>query len=191
MASPPAEIAALWIDSATGVDVRLRVAGPGARTLAFLVDWNIRLVLTLAWYAGAALAYNGRFDLRAPLSPNAVWFAAVVAPSAAVYFLYHYVLEIAMRGRTPGKRMVGVRIVSRDGRDCERALASLGLAHLARPPPPRAAAARGARHFGCDHRRGCTAASARGATARRAHRMTEAARLQALRTLLLGNIRSR
>lgn len=115
MASPPAEIAALWIDSATGVDVRLRVAGPGARTLAFLVDWNIRLVLTLAWYAGAALAYNGRFDLRAPLSPNAVWFAAVVAPSAAVYFLYHYVLEIAMRGRTPGKRMVGVRIVSRDG----------------------------------------------------------------------------
>jgi uncharacterized RDD family membrane protein YckC len=115
VASTPAGIAALLIDSATGVDVRLRVAGPGARTLAFLIDWSIRLVLTLSWYAVAALAYNGRFDLRAPLSPDAVWFAAVVAPSAALYFLYHYVLETAMRGRTPGKRMVGVRIVSRDG----------------------------------------------------------------------------
>jgi len=115
MAAPPAALAELLIDSATGVDVRLRVAGPGARSLAFLVDWGIRLVLAVAWYVVAALAYNGRFDLRAPLSPSGAWFAVVVVPSAALYFLYHYVLEIAMRGRTPGKRMVGVRIASRDG----------------------------------------------------------------------------
>jgi hypothetical protein len=32
-----------------------------------------------------------------------------------MYFLYHFVLEIAMHGRTPGKRMAGVHIVTREG----------------------------------------------------------------------------
>jgi hypothetical protein len=39
----------------------------------------------------------------------------VVMPAAAMYFLYHFVLEIAMHGRTPGKRMAGVHIVTREG----------------------------------------------------------------------------
>ena len=39
----------------------------------------------------------------------------VVAPAAAIYFLYHLVLEMAMHGRTPGKRMAGMHIVARDG----------------------------------------------------------------------------
>jgi uncharacterized RDD family membrane protein YckC len=105
----------LLIDSATGVDVRLRVAGPGARAYAFVIDWHIRLVLALAWYALAAMLYNGRLSLVAPLEPSARWFASVVAPAAAIFFLYHYVLEVAMRGRTPGKRMAGVLIVTRSG----------------------------------------------------------------------------
>jgi hypothetical protein len=32
-----------------------------------------------------------------------------------LYLLYHGVLEIAMRGRTPGKRWAGVRLVTRTG----------------------------------------------------------------------------
>src|SRR4029077_2373383 len=36
-------------------------------------------------------------------------------PALAIYFLYHHVVELALRGSTPGKRMAGVRIVSRDG----------------------------------------------------------------------------
>jgi hypothetical protein len=63
----------------------------------------------------AALIYNGRWSLAAPTSPEGAWFGTVVAPGAAIYFLYHYVLEIAMRGRTPGKRVAGVRLVTRDG----------------------------------------------------------------------------
>ncbi|HTT02780.1 MAG TPA: RDD family protein [Steroidobacteraceae bacterium] len=106
---------ALVIDSATGVDVHLRVAGPGARAAAFVLDWVIRLILAASWYVIAAVIYNRRFDVRAPLVPSARWFVAVLAPSVAIYFLYHYVLEVAMRGRTPGKRMVGVRIVTRSG----------------------------------------------------------------------------
>jgi uncharacterized RDD family membrane protein YckC len=105
-----------WVvDSDTGVEVSVPVAGPGARAYAFLVDWHIRAVLAAAWYIVAALIYNGRWTLSGPLNPNGPWFAFVIAPPAAIYFLYHLVLEIAMHGRTPGKRMAQVRLVTRDG----------------------------------------------------------------------------
>jgi uncharacterized RDD family membrane protein YckC len=106
---------ALVVDSVTGVDLALPVAGPGARCYAFLIDWLIRAILFIAWYGVAALVYNGRWSFIAPLSPDAKWFVLVVTPAAAMYFLYHIVLEIAMHGRTPGKRMAGVRIVTRNG----------------------------------------------------------------------------
>jgi len=62
-----------------------------------------------------ALLYNGRLSLAPPASDDARWFAAVLAPAVAIYLLYHWVLELAMRGSTPGKRTAGVRIVARDG----------------------------------------------------------------------------
>jgi uncharacterized RDD family membrane protein YckC len=105
----------LVVDSVTGVDLALPVAGPGARSYAFLIDWLIRASLFTAWYGVAALLYNRRWTLVAPLSPDAKWFVLVVTPAAAMYFLYHFVLEIAMHGRTPGKRMAGIHIVTREG----------------------------------------------------------------------------
>jgi len=92
----------LVVDSVTGIDVSLPVAGPGARAYAFLVDWHIRLILAFSWFAIGALLYNGRLSLAPPLTNEARWFGAVVAPALAIYFLYHYVLELAMRGSTPG-----------------------------------------------------------------------------------------
>jgi uncharacterized RDD family membrane protein YckC len=105
----------LVVDSVTGVDVALPLGGPGVRSFAFLIDWHLRTILSGAWYVVAALLYNRQWGISAPLNPDAAWFVYVVAPPAAIYFLYHPVLEIATRGRTPGKRMAGVRIVSRDG----------------------------------------------------------------------------
>jgi uncharacterized RDD family membrane protein YckC len=105
----------LSVDSVTGIDVSLPVAGPGARSYAFLIDWLIRLLLALAWYSAATVIYNGDLSLAPPAETDAHWFAAVLAPALAIYFLYHYVLELLMAGRTPGKRMAGVSIISRDG----------------------------------------------------------------------------
>ena len=105
----------LVVDSVTGIDVSLPVAGPGARAYAFLVDWHIRVILALGWFVLGALLYNERFSLAPPLSNDGRWFGAVVAPALAIYFLYHHAVELAMRGSTPGKRMAGVRIVARDG----------------------------------------------------------------------------
>jgi uncharacterized RDD family membrane protein YckC len=105
----------LTVGSVTGIDVSLPVAGAGARAFAFLIDWHIRLLLALAWFCAAALLHNGRLSLAPPDGSDSRWFGAVVAPALASYFLYHYVLELLMRGRTPGKRLAGVRVISRDG----------------------------------------------------------------------------
>ncbi|HEV7714623.1 MAG TPA: RDD family protein [Steroidobacteraceae bacterium] len=111
----PGAMPDLVVDSVTGVDVSLPVAGPGVRAYAFVIDWHIRAVLFVAWYVVCALVYNGRWSLTPPLEPTAGWFGLVVLPGAAIYFLYHPILEIAMRGRTPGKRIAGVRLVTRNG----------------------------------------------------------------------------
>lgn len=104
------------IASATGVDLHLNIAGPGARSYAFVIDWHIRLLLALAWMASLSLLLLGRFSLfdGEELTANAatLW---IIAPAMAVYFLYHPVLEILMQGSTPGKRMAGVRVVTTDG----------------------------------------------------------------------------
>jgi uncharacterized RDD family membrane protein YckC len=105
----------LSVDSVTGIDVSLAVAGAGARSFAFIIDWFVRLVLALAWYALGAFVYNRGLSIAAPLTNDATWFGAVVTPALAIYFLYHYAVELAMRGRTPGKRTAGIRIVARDG----------------------------------------------------------------------------
>ncbi len=105
----------LVVDSVTGVELALSLAGPGARCYAFLIDWVIRAILFTAWYGVAALIYNGRWSVIAPVNPDAKWFVLVVTPAAAIYFLYHIVLEVAMHGSTPGKRIAGIHIVARDG----------------------------------------------------------------------------
>jgi len=92
----------LVVDSVTGIDVSLPVAGPGARAYAFLVDWHIRVILALGWFVLGALLYNGRFTLAPPLSNDARWFGAVVAPALAIYFLYHHAVELAMRHGSGG-----------------------------------------------------------------------------------------
>ena len=105
----------LIIGSNTGIDVALPVAGPGVRSYAFIIDWHIRLILALGWYVAAASFYNGKLSLSPPPKTDALWFGAIALPASAIYFLYHPVVELAMRGSTPGKRAAGVRVVGRTG----------------------------------------------------------------------------
>jgi uncharacterized RDD family membrane protein YckC len=94
----------LIVRGLTGVDMSLRIAGPGTRSYAFLTDWSIRLLIALTLILVAAM-YRFSPLIRIP--------ALVLAP--LIYFLYHPVLEVLMRGRTPGKRKAGARIVTVDG----------------------------------------------------------------------------
>jgi uncharacterized RDD family membrane protein YckC len=105
----------LSVESVTGIEVSLPLAGPGARSFAFIIDWHIRLVLALAWYVLATLLYNRTLSLQPPAAYGQSWFAVVMVPPLAIYFLYHPVVETLLRGHTPGKRSAGIHIVTRSG----------------------------------------------------------------------------
>jgi uncharacterized RDD family membrane protein YckC len=104
----------ITLQTVTGVDVELTIAGPGSRSYAFVIDWHIRLLIALAWAFGTVLVLSGG-TLEPPPGSGRGYLLLVWLPAALIYFFYHPVLEIAMRGRTPGKRMAGVRLVTREG----------------------------------------------------------------------------
>jgi len=103
------------VASATGVDARVVLAGPGARAIAFLLDWLIRGALSLAWLLIAAWAILGNLDFDIPSDSETLWYLAGAVPASAIYFFYHLVLEPLMSGRTPGKRMTGLRVLTPEG----------------------------------------------------------------------------
>jgi uncharacterized RDD family membrane protein YckC len=108
----------ITITSAGGVEVELDLVALGGRSYAFIMDWHIRVLAALAWFLFGLLSLTGGFVVQDSkvFSSGTSLFYLVLLPSLAIYFLYHPVLEIAMHGRTPGKRMAGIRIVAKDGR---------------------------------------------------------------------------
>ncbi len=95
--------------NAAGVTLALPIAGPGGRSYAFVIDWHIRVLLALTW-ALSFYALNA-FGVRLAGFAYIAWI-----PAGLIYFLYHPVLEVLLRGSTPGKRRAGIRIVDEAGR---------------------------------------------------------------------------
>jgi uncharacterized RDD family membrane protein YckC len=105
----------LTVRGLTGVDMALKVAGPGTRSYAFVIDWHLRVLLVLTWgLLGVILRQNLPAAAAGKLASNPVMIALMVG-AGLTYFLYHPVLELALRGRTPGKRIAGIRIVTAEG----------------------------------------------------------------------------
>lgn len=99
------------------IDYRLEIAGIGARSHAFVIDWHIRLLLASAWLIamGFALSIWRKFDSGHWNNTPTLLLTLWLTPAALIFFLYHPILEIVMSGRTPGKRMAGVRLVTLSG----------------------------------------------------------------------------
>lgn len=103
------------IASVTGIDVQMPIAGPGARSYAFIIDWHIRSLVAAAWLLGGLVVYGWGADLFNIQGDNPQPVFTVILPAMAIYTLYHPILEVVMAGSTPGKRMAGVRIVTVEG----------------------------------------------------------------------------
>ncbi len=112
LAAPPA----IDVPSATGIDARIVLAGPGARTIAFILDWIIRFALAVTYFLLAAWAILGNLDFEVPAADETLWRLAGVLPATIIYFCYHLILEPLMAGRTPGKRLTGIRVLTVEGR---------------------------------------------------------------------------
>ena len=111
LAAPPA----LAVPSATGVDARIVIAGPGARSIAFVLDWLIRAGVALVYLLLASWLITGDIDMDVRPDDQTLWYLLAATPATAIYFLYHLVLEPLLAGRTPGKRMTGLRVLTPEG----------------------------------------------------------------------------
>jgi uncharacterized RDD family membrane protein YckC len=91
------------------VQLDLPIAGVGTRVLAGFVDYLLVLALTIAWIAAALWA-------AIVLSLGATWgFVLAIVGFFVIQYGYFAASEVAMRGQTLGKRLVGLRVVTRLG----------------------------------------------------------------------------
>ena len=93
-----------------GVDLRVRLADVGERGIALVIDLTIimgtLLLLTLA--AGSILA---SFDLKNLPLAQIIWMLGFFI----LRNFYFTLFECSRRSATPGKRLMGLRVVARDG----------------------------------------------------------------------------
>jgi uncharacterized RDD family membrane protein YckC len=83
------------------------VAGVGSRVLAGFLDGLLVGVLQIVWLVVCFWPLAGS---------GGTWRYVVYAGGAFLLdWAYFAGMEIAMRGRTPGKRMVGLRVIARSG----------------------------------------------------------------------------
>ena len=95
------------VELAEGVVIQLRIAGPMPRALAYLADFFIRVALMIAIVIGVTLAGWAMGDNVAGGLFLLGWFL--------LDWLYPVVFEAGRRGATPGKRMLGLRVVQTSG----------------------------------------------------------------------------
>jgi len=96
------------------VAIRYELAGLGSRFLAVIVDLVAQVLIVVV--LGIAFAFASPLLARAPLGKNLeAWaIAAGFLALFLIFFGWFIIFEIWWSGRTPGKRMLGLRVV-RDG----------------------------------------------------------------------------
>ncbi|MEZ6196915.1 MAG: RDD family protein [Planctomycetota bacterium] len=99
-----------------GVPLRFEVAPFGARVAAFLLDFLAQLLLGFAfslcfWTAARIFSVN---DATGGLTAAVLLGLRMVA-WFAVWNFYFIAFELRWRGRTPGKRALGIRVIDRHG----------------------------------------------------------------------------
>lgn len=109
----------ITITSAGGIEVKLDLVALGGRSYAFVMDWHIRFLAAVTYYFVGTYFFAGGFNFSIAglaRTDSTTYYFAIALPALLIYFLYHPILEVVMHGHTPGKRMAGIRIVSKDGR---------------------------------------------------------------------------
>lgn len=95
------------VELAEGIEIRLRMAGPMIRAAAYLVDLLIRSVILVV--GGIALSFAG-----IAVGDNVVEGVMLLA-WFLLDWIYPVLFEAGRRGATPGKRMMGLRVVQAAG----------------------------------------------------------------------------
>lgn len=92
------------IETAQNISIEQNVAGIGERILAFLVDLAIIIIYMV--FAGLLMA-----GVNLDAGSGMMYYLVLGLPS----FLYYLVWESLWDGRTPGKALLQIRVVKKDG----------------------------------------------------------------------------
>jgi uncharacterized RDD family membrane protein YckC len=103
------------VETPEQTNLKFMVAGVGSRFLAILIDSLIQFGVLLI--GGLLLAVLGRLGALARVPGAAAWLtASLIAVSFLLLYGYFILFEIFWNGQTPGKRLIGIRVVKDSGR---------------------------------------------------------------------------
>ena len=94
------------VPTAFNIDIEFELAGFGKRFLAIATD---ALLLSLIMYAAYMVLDAMNFKLHE--LEASVEMLLILIPA----FLYHLIFEILMNGQSPGKKIVGIKVISMTG----------------------------------------------------------------------------
>ena len=108
MVKPPKSLHRRFI-TPEGVDLRIELGSAGTRAAAFMIDAMIIILILVMMTIGAVLLIgNGKGAAEAAAI---IWLLAFFVLRNGWFILF----EMGGRGATPGKRLMGLRVVARDG----------------------------------------------------------------------------
>lgn len=100
--------------SPEGVDLKLELGSAGSRAAAFLIDMLLMVIVLVAMTLGivflASSATSGSFVAMSQFLA-VLWLIGFFVLRNGWFSLF----EMGGRGATPGKRLIGLRVVARDG----------------------------------------------------------------------------
>lgn len=92
--------------SPEAVEIELRPAGVWVRSRAFLLDWAIRVILSIVVFFLLSMLAK----LSGGVATGLLFIAIFL-----VYWLYPVLFEVFWHGQTPAKRVFGLRVVQDNG----------------------------------------------------------------------------
>src|SRR5262249_8050804 len=100
----------LTIDTPEQVELEFEISGIGSRFLAIALDTLIQIAIYIVLGVTVAVipALGRTFGTW--------WFAILGLAFFCVYWGYFALFELFWRGQTPGKRLVGIRVIKESGR---------------------------------------------------------------------------
>ena len=93
------------------VDISYTIAGLGYRFMALLIDMILQILILML--LSASLGFSGLWGNGAMRDFNLALFIVVFA---IVFQGYFFIFELLLKGKTPGKALMKIRVVRMDGR---------------------------------------------------------------------------
>jgi uncharacterized RDD family membrane protein YckC len=109
----------LVVNTPESVELKLELAGLGSRFLAVAIDTLLQALLLVLVLGAGALAgwFQQGIEAQITRTADTTWGAAFLFLLLwLLFYCYYTVFEMVWQGQTPGKRLLGLRVLDRSGR---------------------------------------------------------------------------